>query len=42
MRVELKTIGIAAVMLNCYIMRPTQLEWQTDHFIWIVSGQVYP
>jgi len=31
-RVELKTIAIAAVMHNCYTTRLAQFEWQTDPF----------
>jgi len=34
-KVEPKTTGIAAIMPNCYTMKPMQLEWQTDPFIWI-------
>jgi len=34
-RVEPKTIGIAAMTDNCYTRRPTPFEWQTDPFIWI-------
>jgi len=41
-RDKLKTIGIAANMPNRYTTRPKPLEWQTDPFIWIVSGKAYP
>jgi len=38
-RVEPKTIGIAAVTHNCSLRYPHRLS---DCFIWIVSGQAYP
>jgi len=41
MRVEPKTIGIAALTHTPLAMRSTPFEWQTDPFIWIVSGQAY-
>jgi len=40
-RVELKTIGIAAIMHNCYTRRPILFEWQTEPFTWIASGKAY-
>jgi len=41
-RVELKTIGIAALTHNRHTTRPMPFEWQTDPFIGIASGQAYP
>jgi len=41
-KVEPRSIGIAAVTHNCYTMRPMPLEWQSAPFIWIASGQAYP
>jgi len=33
MRVEPKTIGIAAVTPNCYTMSRTVFSWQSDLFL---------
>jgi len=41
-RVEQKTIGKAAETHNRYATSSTPVAWQTDHFIWIASGQAYP
>jgi len=41
-RVKPKTKGIAALMHNPQATRCMPSEWQTDSFIWITSGQVYP
>jgi len=41
MRVEPKTIGIAAVTHNHYAKSSMPFTWQTDRFIWIALGQAY-
>ena len=41
-RFEPKALGIESVAHNHHTIRSTQLEWQTDSFTWVASGQAYP
>jgi len=35
-------LPVKGIAPNHYTIRSMQFDWQTDPFIWIASGQVYP